>query len=300
MQLVSVIITTYQRQEFLINAINSVYKSDYSHFEIIVVDDNGKGTEYQLNNKVLLDKYTVYSNFKYFAMPNNSGACKARNQGAAIANGEILMFLDDDDYYFPNKISAQVNAITLNNVDACLCAMKRLDSNNCEIISNQNFPRGQNLKQFITNGNCFTTMIAITKAAFDKIDGFSEIARFQDEFFMCKFFENNLQVFLLQEQLFVFNEHDNNRISLGNIRNVSSAYEQLYEFKKKHFELFSKQEQLVFTNNHYLNQANIRISGSVKERVFGLMLLMKSNLFFKNWKIFLKLIFPSRIINLLK
>ena len=300
MQLVSVIITTYQRQEFLINAIDSVYKSDYANYEVIVIDDNGKGTEYQLNNEVLFEKYKVNSNFKYFAMPHNSGACKARNQGAAIANGEILMFLDDDDYYFPNKISAQVNAIIQHNVDACLCAMKRLDSNNFEIISSQNFPRGENLKQFITNGNCFTTMIAIKKIAFNKIKGFSEIARFQDEFFMCKFFENNLQVFLLQDQLFVFNEHNNNRISLGNIGNISRAYDQLYEFKKKHFDLFSKQDQLVFRNNHYLNNANIRTSGNFTQRCKGLIMLAKSNLFFKNWKTFLKLIFPSSIINLLK
>ncbi len=288
---VSVIITTFQRSDFLIRAIDSVFKSDYSDFEVIVIDDNGLNSDFQMQNIDILKKYLDLKNFKYFANSTNLGACKARNQGAKLAIGEILMFLDDDDYYSPNKISKQVAVLQNLNFDACLCAMKRLDENNFEINSIENFPRGENLKDFLQNGNCFTTMIAIKKESFLKIGGFSQIDRFQDKFFMYKFFENNLKVFLLQEQLFVFSEHFQTRISLGNIEKIDFAYKQIFAFKKKYFDLFSINEQKNFTNKHFLNRASIRSNGSFLQRITGLNFLFKSNLLFKNIKVLVKLIF---------
>lgn len=297
---VSVIITTFQRSDFLIRAIDSVFNSDYFDYEVIVIDDNGKESYFQIQNIEILTKYSRNKNFIYYAMPINSGACLARNQGVKIANGNILMFLDDDDYYFSNKISKQVQVLENSNFDACLCAMNRLDENNVEIISVENFPRGENLKDFLINGNCFTSMIGIKKDAFLKIGGFSQIDRFQDKFFMFKFFENNLKVFLLQEQLFVFSEHLQTRISLGNIEKISNAYKQIFEFKKKHFDLFTDKQQANFQNNYYLNLANIRTKGNFYQRFIGFKYLLKSNLLFKNRNIFIKLFFSERLINFLK
>lgn len=55
--LVSVIITTYGRAEELIfEAINSVRNQTYHSIEIIVVDDNGKGTDTQKSNEILFSK----------------------------------------------------------------------------------------------------------------------------------------------------------------------------------------------------------------------------------------------------
>jgi glycosyltransferase involved in cell wall biosynthesis len=300
MQLVSVIITTFQRTDFLVRAINSVLNSDYSNFEIVIVDDNGLGTNFQKQNLILLKDYLLLKNIFYFAMPLNSGACKARNQGVAIANGNIMMFLDDDDYYLSNKISKQVAILESGNYDACLCGMKRMDEKNIEIVSNQNYPIGENLKQFLINGNCFTSMIAIKKDSFLQINGFSHIDRFQDKFFMYKFFENNFNVFLLQEQLFVFQEHQNNRISFGNIDKISNAYETLLDFKKKHFYFFNKREQVLFINKNFLSQANIRSSGKISQRLLGMKYLIRSMLIFSNRKVFIKLLLSDKLVYFLK
>lgn len=297
---VSVIITTYRRTDFLIRAINSVLDSDYKNFEIIVIDDNGLNSSYQqLNAKNLVD-FINLNNFKYFAMPLNLGACAARNKGGEIATGEILMFLDDDDYYFKNKISRQVSAFENNDIDACLCAMKRIDENNFEIISKQNFPRSENLKQFLIDGNCFTTMIAIKRKSFLKIKGFSKIGRFQDIFFMMKFHENNLKNYILNEQLFVLSEHKQERISLANINIISDAYDQIFEFKKKYFNLFDRIQKSNLENQFNLDQANIRSSGTISQRIMGLKFLIKSNLIFKNRKTFIKLLLSDQLVNIIK
>lgn len=297
---VSIIIPTYKRSDFLIRAIESVYNQDYKDFEVIVIDDNGEATDFQKSNIELLQKYFTNSNFKYFSLPQNSGACKARNKGAELSHGTVLMFLDDDDYYYPTKISKQMEVLQYTAIDACLCAMKRLDETGFEIVSEENFPRGIDLKSFILNGNCFTSMIAIRKSVFQKIEGFSEISRFQDKYFMYKFHENNFKSYLLQEQLLVLTEHKELRISLGSINKVTEAYYQLFEFEKKHFNLFSKLEQSQLKNRFYLDLALIRTGGKLNHRIQGLKFLIQSKSMFKEYKVLLRLLLSDNLFEKLK
>ncbi|MET0945567.1 MAG: glycosyltransferase family 2 protein [Flavobacterium sp.] len=296
---VSVIIPTYKRSGFLIRAIQSVYDQDYKDFEVIVIDDNGVGKDFQKNNLELLKKFSGNSNFSYYAMPQNGGACKARNKGAELSSSTVLMFLDDDDYYLPNKISRQIEVLQDPAIDACLCAMRRIDDNEHEIISKENFPRGKDLKSYILDGNCFTTMIAIRKSVFDSLDGFSEISRFQDKYFMYKFYENNFKSFLLQEQLFVLSEHNDERVSLGSITKVTEAYYQLFDFEKKHFNLFDKNEIKAIHGNFYFNLAKIRTGGKRNQRFQGLKFLFKSRNIFKH-KILLRLLLSDHLYQKLK
>ena len=106
--LVSVIITTCKRCDFLKQTISSVLNQTYSNIEIIVVDDNNLETEYRsivikICNSFESDK------IKYLPMPKNSGACIARNFGFQHSKGEYVNFLDDDDYFEPDKIELQIN-----------------------------------------------------------------------------------------------------------------------------------------------------------------------------------------------
>lgn len=298
---VSVIIPTYKRTDYLIRAINSVLNQPYKNLEIIVVDDNGIGIQ-QENTIDLLKQFPTV---KLITYNKNKGACYARNKGVENATGEIIMFLDDDDYYLDNKIAKQVKILENNKIDACLCAMKRIDDYNNEIISKNNYPKGTDLKSYILNGNCFTTMIAIKRSVFKKIGGFSEIPRFQDKFFMYKFYKNNLTAILLNEQLFVLSEHEGDRISLGNITKISSALNILLSFEKQHFHLLNKKEQQLVKNRYNKLMAEIRTGSPINIRLKGILYLFKSNLFsiknkFSKQKLFIRLLISDNYFNKIK
>ena len=299
--LVSVIIPTYKRAEFLIRAIDSVLNQNYTYIEVIVVDDNGKGQQQEITRSIV-NKYDAVALITY---EKNKGACYARNSGVKKASGDIIMFLDDDDYYLPEKVDVQCKIFENNKIDACLCAMKRIDDENNNIISEENFPRGEDLKSYILNGNCFTSMIAIKRHVFNKIGGFSEISRFQDKFFMYKFYKNNLKAKLINEQLFVLMEHKGERVSLSNIAKISKALATLLEFEKRHFHILNKKQQSFVKKRFHRAMAEIRTNGSFKTRVKGLYFLVKSNLFsFKNkrsrLKLFLRLLLSDSYFNKLK
>jgi glycosyltransferase involved in cell wall biosynthesis len=106
---VSVIIPTHQGVEYIERTLSSVFSQDYDNLEVIVVDDNGKGTEAQSKTEELLKKYIKDSRFKYIIHGANKNGSAARNTGARYATGKYLNFLDDDDELGSGKIRYQIN-----------------------------------------------------------------------------------------------------------------------------------------------------------------------------------------------
>jgi glycosyltransferase involved in cell wall biosynthesis len=294
---VSVIIPTYNRSVFLLRAIESVINQTYSDLEIIVVDDNGIG----LIQKETQQLVSQFPSVKLVAYTKNKGACHARNEGARMATGDILMFLDDDDYFLPHKVERQLEQLLNDkNTDACLCAMKRVDQAGIEIETSDNFPRGYDLKNYILNGNCFTSMIAIKKEVFDEIGGFDEIQRFQDKLFIYKFFKENKKMKILDEQLIVFVDHNRDRTSIQSYKKVELAYKKLHHFEKINRAIFSKQEFDIVINRYFLNLSKIRTNASFLERMKGIMFLIKSKTLIKNYKLFIRLLIKDKLYSLIK
>lgn len=99
--LVSVIIGTYERYDLLQKAINSVLNQTYKNIELIIVDDCSSDERY----KSLIDS----KEFKFIQLEKNSGLpAVPRNVGIKLSKGKWICFLDDDDYFLPNKIENQV------------------------------------------------------------------------------------------------------------------------------------------------------------------------------------------------
>ncbi len=105
---VSVIIPTYKGSDKIKRSVGSVLAQTYQPTEVIVVDDNGIGTQEQIETQRVLEQYKCCQNFKYIPHEVNKNGSAARNTGLRGASGEYLCFLDDDDEYLPTKIENQV------------------------------------------------------------------------------------------------------------------------------------------------------------------------------------------------
>jgi len=107
--LVSVVIPTYKRSNYIQRAVNSVIDQTYKIMEILIIDDNGAGNKYQIETEKKINELAKrHKNIKYILHNENRGAPAARNTGILNANGECIAFLDDDDYWKSNKIKEQV------------------------------------------------------------------------------------------------------------------------------------------------------------------------------------------------
>lgn len=101
--LVSVIIPTYNGAAFLRAAIDSVLDQTYPAVECIVVDDGSTD-----ETPLIINSFGTLIHSQWQA---NQGPGCARNHGARLARGELLAFLDDDDYWRPTKVERQVERL---------------------------------------------------------------------------------------------------------------------------------------------------------------------------------------------
>lgn len=118
---VSVIIPTHNGFKFLARAVESVLNQTYSEIELIVVDDNGEGSDAQKKTQVVIDKFKKNTNLHYLTYETNMNASYARNLGIKNARGKYIAFLDDDDEMLPNKIKLQVECMRKKDCSYAAC-----------------------------------------------------------------------------------------------------------------------------------------------------------------------------------
>lgn len=100
---VSVVIPTYNCEHYIAETIESVLGQSFKNLEIIVVDDGSKDRT--------LEVVARYGSAIKLYTQENSRVCAARNRGLLEASGEFVCFMDHDDYWFPDKLEAQVKAM---------------------------------------------------------------------------------------------------------------------------------------------------------------------------------------------
>lgn len=194
--LVSVIIPTYKRPENLLRAINSVIGQTYTPIEIIVVDDNGIGTLWQRQTEDLLKTLIDLKQITYIKHDINRNGSAARNTGFRYSSGKYVCFLDDDDVFFPDKITIQVGVLKSTNEEIgatyCNSIIKRKQTVTGVIKEiNTNCNKDGNLcLDYLTNKCKFnTSAILFKRECIETLNGFDEsFIRHQDYELMTRFF----------------------------------------------------------------------------------------------------------------
>lgn len=100
MDLVSVIIPTYQSDRTILDAIESVLHQTYPAVEVIVIDDGSTDRTQEVLKP-------FHNQIRYF-WQENQGQAAARNHGIDHADGEFIAFLDADDLWVPDKLETQI------------------------------------------------------------------------------------------------------------------------------------------------------------------------------------------------
>lgn len=124
MDIVSVIMPSYNASRFIEQAIDSVLQQSYQSIELIIIDDCSTDN----SKEIIKELAEKHPKIKPVYLQENSGAAVARNKGIELAVGKYIAFLDTDDVWLPNKIEKQVEFMKDNNLPFCHSNYQLIDT----------------------------------------------------------------------------------------------------------------------------------------------------------------------------
>ena len=234
--LVSAIITTHNRKELLKRAVESVKAQTYQNIELIVVDDKSDdGTR----------QWCESQDFRYIYIPpeQSRGGNYARNLGAEAARGKYLAFLDDDDYWLPEKTAKQVELLETsgNEVAHCWRKLEIINDDSNSIIEDLPLPRryrGDLSRRILYQISVFTSAMMVKKTAFLETGGFDEKCRFWQEYELTIRLAQRKPFELMDDYGMVYRI---NTSDPGRLTNKYEGWKQSVEYiYTKHQKLFSQ------------------------------------------------------------
>ena len=243
--LVTIIITTYKRHNYLENAILSCINQTYKNIEIIIVDDNDCDSEYSLSVEHLIrEKFKENTNIRLLKMIKNSGACKARNRGLKEAKGEFVNFLDDDDIFYENKIELQMKIYEKDfekkyAVVGCFAFVTNGKEKLLQVDKNE--VRGDVFFDCLCHSICQTSLPLIRKEYLLKSGGFEEIVACQEHLMLVNLLSKYPMYDYSPNYLVEIHHHEKNRIS-SSINRPIGAIELYKRISSRYLNSFTKEQ----------------------------------------------------------
>ncbi len=119
---ISVIVPVYNVEKYLSKCLDSIMTQTYKNLEIILVNDGSTDT-----SPDICEQYRCKDERITVIYQNNKGLSGARNTGIAYASGELLLFVDSDDYILPNMIEALYARLKKDHTEMAVCSFEYVD-----------------------------------------------------------------------------------------------------------------------------------------------------------------------------
>ena len=145
--LISVIIPVYNTELFLRDCLNSVVNQTYTNFEVILVDDGSTD-----QSGAICDEYASKDDRFKVIHQENQGVTMARIAGFENSRGELISFIDSDDYVSSLFLEELLKPIIEEDADIVCCKYNRVN-NNIVVYSDNRISgifQGEDLRNFIS------------------------------------------------------------------------------------------------------------------------------------------------------
>lgn len=171
--LVSVITATYNRENYLPLAIESVLEQTYKNLEYIVIDDGSTD-----NTRELLEKYSQDNRLTHYYQ-ENQGQTVAKNAGLKRAKGEFICFLDSDNLWIKDKLEKQIQIFLKKpEYDIVYGDVMIIDENNNDLsISTMKCYSGKITEQLLIDNFVTFNTAMFHRKCYDESGGMDEILK---------------------------------------------------------------------------------------------------------------------------
>ena len=234
--LVSVVVPTYNRFQYLLETIKSIKGQTYPSIEIIVVNDKSTQPEYYSHD---FGGGVKLINLKQNSKELYGYACAAhvRNEGIKVAKGKWVAFCDDDDVWLPKKLELQIAALKesgckmsctdgytgggkynpnhsykLYNAEFHLAELQEIFQKRGSDLLARGFPKFWNA-EFLEIHNCvITSSVVIAKEVLDTIGNFKTLKNGDEDYDCWKRAVKHTDIVYVEPPCFYYdNSHGDGR-----------------------------------------------------------------------------------------
>lgn len=144
----TVVIPTYNREQFIGDTLESVFGQTYPHYEVIVIDNCSTD-----NTQEVLNPLIESGKIRFFQNERNLERAFSRNVGLENANGDFVTLLDSDDFMHPNCLADAADFAQANLQIKCFHNLYELVNGDGKVVHRYKFPPLKNRKHAIASGN---------------------------------------------------------------------------------------------------------------------------------------------------
>lgn len=227
---VSLVMTVFNGEKFIKQAVDSVLAQSYGDFEIIVVDDLSTDGTIEI-----LSSYKV-DNLKVIKNEQNLGTYKSANIGIAAASGEYIARLDADDVCLPGRFVTQVDFLDRNPHHVLVGSHAETideDGNKIGMLAHQQLSFDEVLTHIFFHNTFVHSSIMFRKSFFDKFGGYRELAKAQDYEYYLRMISHDFKLENLGFTLVKYRIHTQSMTMTGSEAQELASREIIIEYLDK-------------------------------------------------------------------
>ena len=178
--MLSVLMSVYNGEAYLRQAIDSILNQTYQDFEFIIVNDGSTDSSRDIILSYKDPRIRMIDN------QHNMGLTKSLNRGLEKAKGKFIARMDADDISLPDRFSTQINIMQASkNVDICGAAMQIIDGNGNIIgrMGPKNIVDSDLPASILDNSTCLLhPTIMMKRSALEEVGGYNPDIRYAQDF----------------------------------------------------------------------------------------------------------------------
>jgi glycosyltransferase involved in cell wall biosynthesis len=125
--LLSIIVPVYKVEQYLRRCVDSILAQTFTDFECILIDDGSPD-----NCPAICDEYAAKDHRIKVIHQGNGGLSAARNAGLKIVNGELVGFVDSDDWIAPDMYETLIKNQIKTQADIVMCGFYQVNNDICQ------------------------------------------------------------------------------------------------------------------------------------------------------------------------
>ena len=292
--LVSVIVNFHNGAKYLKKCIESIINQSYRNIEIILWDNASTD-----NPKKIIERYKD-KNIKYFRNPTKENLYRARNRAIDVSSGNLIAFLDSDDWWEKNYLSSRKKLFNNPNIDFFYSNTNLFyeKKNTKKLYRNFKLPDGKIFKYLVKDYFIIISGTILRKKLFKKFGKFNAKYNIIGDYDFIMKISKSCRARAYNMPLLNYRVHENNFLTLNSKLYYEEYKDWIYSQEKENNFHYKKNRKYLITKLSYIEiMCLIR---NKKKNISVLFKIIKHQNFYEKIKLLILFFLPKQLLNYLK